>query len=372
MNLELHMLQNVPPANLNRDDTGEPKSAVFGGVRRARVSSQCWKRAIRRDMGDTLGEMLSGTRTLKVVQLVADRLVARGRSADESALAAGRLFESVGIIGAGKAEAGKSSALLFLGFDETEHLADAVEANWDVLVSAKEIDKKTKPTLKTAVEKALEKSDAVDLATFGRMIATLPGRNVDGALQVAHAISTNRLEAESDWFTAVDDLASQDEKGAAMIESTGYNSACFYRYMVLDIDALVARIGAKSAREAVAVFIASAVSAMPTGKRTSTAPHSRPSFVMAVVRDGAALSLANAFVKPVKGAKDGLVAESVAALDSHWDGMAQMYGVDDVKAVAVATTESGALSSLAEFGVPSVKALSAMAVEAAFGEAGKA
>ena len=204
------------------------------------------------------------------------------------------------------------------------------------------------------------------------MIATLPGRNVDGALQVAHAISTNRLEAESDWFTAVDDLASQDEKGAAMIESTGYNSACFYRYMVLDIDALVARIGAKSAREAVAVFIASAVSAMPTGKRTSTAPHSRPSFVMAVVRDGAALSLANAFVKPVKGAKDGLVAESVAALDSHWDGMAQMYGVDDVKAVAVATTESGALSSLAEFGVPSGKALSAMAVEAAFGEAGKA
>ena len=371
MKIELHMLQNVPPANLNRDDTGEPKSAMFGGVLRARVSSQCWKRAIRLDMRQQLGEEMRATRTLKVGQLLGDRLIARGRAEPESLLAATRVFEAVSIIndkGKGK---GKAAALAFIGHDEIDRLADLVEANWETLTSEKGMDKKEEKVFENAVKDALGESSAVDLALFGRMIATMPGKNVDGALQVAHAISTNRLDAERDWFTALDDLATKEETGAAMIESTGYNSSCFYRYMTLDADALVKRLGREDARTALKVFLDSAIIAMPTGKRTSTAPNSRPSLVLAVVRDDAALSLANAFDQPVRGGQEGLVANSIKALDKYWGRIVEIYGDEGIKAVAVSSLASDNLDVLAPRIVPSVTALVDLVIKAAFEPAGK-
>lgn len=378
MKIELHILQNFPPANLNRDDTGTPKDCEFGGERRARISSQCIKRSIRTHpiFAETLGQDIA-VRTKRSAFGVAKRLKdAHGHTEAEShALAEAIISALLSDVG----DDGQTSVLYYVTPDELGDLAgkaheagedkpkamqDAAEAWKKVRNAENELEaaegdekKEAEQALKeagkayTTARKALTKTCAgavkefvkanqgrarsVDVALFGRMLAEKPELNLEAACQVAHAISTNRVSMEFDYYTAVDDLKQQDDTanaGAGMIGTTGYNASCFYRYMLIDVDHLASSLGdGQLAHDGVRAFLKAAIAAIPSGKQNSFAAQTRPVLVLAVVRpDGQMpMSLVNAFEKPAYAMNGtSLVAASVAKMDQHWGALTRMYGDD--------------------------------------------
>ncbi|WP_299561636.1 type I-E CRISPR-associated protein Cas7/Cse4/CasC, partial [uncultured Mycolicibacterium sp.] len=233
--IDFHVLQTVPPSNLNRDDTGSPKSAVYGGVRRARVSSQAWKRAARKAFETELDRGELGVRTRRIVELLADEITSLREDLREQAIdLATETFKAVGIVtkAAKKGEPGEAGYLVFLSRSQLRALAEAAIAAADAGDVAK--------ALKDANVKDLADRDhSVDIALFGRMVADEANLNVDAAAQVAHAISVHAAETEFDYFTAVDDVvAAADESGAGMIGTVEFNSATLYRYATVDVDRL--------------------------------------------------------------------------------------------------------------------------------------
>lgn len=330
--LEFHLVQNFAPSNLNRDDTGAPKDAIFGGQRRARVSSQCFKRAIRLAAAehDLVPQAHRGIRTKKLKSLLVERL--SGRDAEE---AAAKVEVALAAAGLKLKEDGKTEYLLFLGAREIDAFAALVEAHWDALVTGG--DKKSKKDAKAGVpaeivkkaKSLLDGGKAVDVALFGRMLADLPSVNRDAACQVAHAISTHRVEREFDYFTAVDDRGDEEETGASMIGQVEFNSATFYRYAVLDLHKLLGNLQGdrELALSAVEAFTQSVVRAIPSGKQNSFAAHNAPEFIGISLRHAAPLSLANAFEKPVAVRTDqALTAQSVERLAAYESKLAAVYG----------------------------------------------
>ena len=331
--VEFHLIQNFAPSNLNRDDTGAPKDALFGGHRRARVSSQCFKRAIRLGTRTTVPTEFQGIRTKKLRQLLTERLAVLGRASAEK-----QIELALGAAGLKLKDDGKTEYLLFLGEGEIQAFAHLIHEHWDKLSSAPaESEKKSKKEAKSTappevVKEAkalLDGKKAVDVALFGRMLADMPGVNQDAACQVAHAISTHRVDREFDYFTAVDDMGAADETGAGMIGQVEFNSATFYRYAVIDAHKLVANLqGDKElAQTAVGAFTEAMVRAIPTGKQNTFAAHNPPSFVGVVLRHASPFNLANAFEKPVWPKQDKeLTAMSVERLAEHDARISKAYG----------------------------------------------
>jgi CRISPR system Cascade subunit CasC len=352
MLLELHLIQNFAPSNLNRDDTGSPKECEFGGYTRARISSQSLKRAMRETFRNDrlIDPQYLATRTARAVGAVADQLVARGKPREEATHVATAALTALDI----KMDGEKSSYLLFLSQHELSALASICLDHWDALAASlapKGKDATALPNeVKSTLKKALDGRRAADLALFGRMIADLPDKNVDGSSQVAHAISTHRVSTEFDFFTAVDDLKRHDEDaGAGMLGTVQFNSACFYRYANLDVEQIAQNIGPdpELMRRGVWAFIRATISAIPTGKQNSMAAHNLPSFVMVVVREGNAWNLANAFVKPARASHDrDLVQDSIMKLDGFWGRMADMYGTAGVQGIYIATMEPDSVDTL--------------------------
>lgn len=335
--IEIHVLQNFAPSNLNRDDTGAPKDAFFGGTRRGRVSSQCNKRAMRQFFDDKVREGVFSAdelavRTKRVYQAVADALTGRRDAAEARA----KTETALTYVKISKAkDADKTQYLLFLGKREIAALAFAIDQHWDVIVEAEGASaedgsgkKKTKSKKDTAgsapkevkeqIEAVFNGGKAVDVALFGRMLADMPEKNQHAACQVAHAISTHAVEREFDFYTAVDDLKPEDMAGADMMGTVEFNSACYYRYAVVDWDKLVANLqgDADLAAKGLRVFLQGFVLAEPTGKQNSFAAHNPPEFVaVSVCHDAAPRNLANAFETAIR-AKPGesLTRKSAEAL----------------------------------------------------------
>lgn len=332
--IEFHLIQNFAPANLNRDDTGSPKDAIFGGQRRARVSSQCFKRAVRlaAQQHELVAPEHRGIRTKKLRDLLLAKLP--GREAGE---AAAKIEAALAAAGLRLKDDGKTEYLLFLGNAEIAAFAALIEAHWDELPGAAPAgEKKGKKEAKASapaevVKKAkalLDGGKAVDVALFGRMLADLPEVNQEAACQVAHAISTHRVEREFDYFTAVDDQGGPDETGAGMIGQVEFNSATFYRYAVVDARKLLANLqGDKELTlAALEAFVQAMARAIPTGKQNSFAAHNAPEFIGISLRHGSPLNLANAFEKPVFPRQDqALTAQSVAAMAAYEDKLASVY-----------------------------------------------
>lgn len=390
MFVELHLLQNFAPSNLNRDDTGSPKDCEFGGYRRARISSQCLKRAIRTTFRDEalVPANALAVRTKRAIAEVGNRLADQGKPSDEARQVVEALLGGVGIT----AKDQETQYLLFLGRREIDGLAELCAAYWDQLPQSGPDDVAaalTEPSgrarrtgreakrasadavpaaVKGAVLAVLNGGRAVDLALFGRMIADQPGKNVDAACQVAHAISTHRVNVEFDFYTAVDDLRPAETTGAGMMGTIEFNSACFYRYANVDLAQLARNLGGDRdlARMALGAFIRAAVEAEPSGKQNSMAARNPPSLVMAVARERGLWSLANAFSKPVTVGRDGdLVGSSVAALDHYWSDLTRMYGTNGISGTWVCSTDESSLSDLGPRVSPNVDALIAAVLGAA-------
>ncbi|NPV75790.1 MAG: type I-E CRISPR-associated protein Cas7/Cse4/CasC [Anaerolineae bacterium] len=329
MLIEIHLIQNFAPSNLNRDDTNNPKDCEFGGVRRARISSQCIKRAIRQNpvFSKTTGVPVS-QRTRLVVQELKKQLEALGldaKVADIKAVEFAKYYSSK----KGNLNGDQTVVLLFLSQFEIEQIAnDLKEIN-----DSDEIKKYTESFAKTMKNRP----GAPDIALFGRMLADRPETNVDAACQVAHAISTHAVNMDMDFFTAVDDLQDREVTGAGMMGIAGFNSACFYRYACIDYDQLKENLrgDAVMARKTIEAFLRASALAVPTGKQNSHAAQNPPSFYMSVVRkDGSAWSLANAFEKPVYPGEAGLVNASVVAIDRYWKKLSGFFSSDAQPVVA--------------------------------------
>ena len=281
--LDIHVIQTLPPSNVNRDDTGSPKTAVYGGVRRARVSSQSWKRAMRQYFLDECTEDL-GIRSLNVIDYVAERMIASNPSmAKENAIKkAEKVFNDVGI----KTKDQKTKALFFLGKKQADRLAAAAIKG--------ETDKKV-------LKQSFCENPAVDIALFGRMVADDPSLNEDASAQVAHAISTHEVQTEFDYYTAVDELAPEDNAGAGMLGTIEYNSSTLYRYANIAMHELVRQLGSREQAIAAAkLFIQAFANSMPTGKANTFANQTLPQLLMINIRRDRPVNLVTAYEKPVK------------------------------------------------------------------------
>lgn len=337
--LDINILQTVPPSNLNRDDTGSPKSATYGGVRRARVSSQAWKRATRLAFADALDASTLGTRTKRVVELLGERIVAKDE--DIAVERAQELAEiAFAVAGIKLTDARKSTSenplpresgyLLFLSALQLENVAQ-------LCVDANGMDD-AKAALKAAdVKHALDTSHSVDLALFGRMVADASDLNVDAACQVAHAISVHPAEAEFDYFTAVDDHKAADDAedaGAGMIGTVEFNSSTLYRYATVDVDRLNQNLGdAEATRRAVEAFARAFVTSMPSGKQNTFANRTLPDAVVLSIRDTQPVNLVGAFEEAVT--EEPRLRTASEKLRAHALGVDETFGTSPVKSWVV-------------------------------------
>lgn len=404
--VEVHVLQNFAPSNLNRDDTGAPKDALFGGTRRARVSSQCSKRAVRQFFatnGIFTKEELA-VRTKRLLQELKSRLRNAERNDEDIETKVSAAITATGL----KLKGEKTEYLLFLGEQELSRLAAEIDKRWNEIgdssaqaarlrqsisedlasdlnerqlaylfcllkvdgdvgkvkqenvVAAENsldeilsllrkykseipelLDKKIPKRKKEEIPawevdladllkaekggasilgkyllKILDGGKAVDLALFGRMLANMPEKNQNAACQVAHALSTHAVEREFDFYTAVDDLKPEDTAGADMMGTVEFNSACFYRYAVVDWEKLGQNLQGDTelATKGLRAFLEGFVVAEPTGKQNTFAAHNPPEFILVTVRRNTApRNLANAFETAIR-ARDSLTRSSANAL----------------------------------------------------------
>ena len=335
MRLEIHLIQSFPPANLNRDENGMPKSTIFGGRPRARISSQCQKRAARKYYHQyaNLDPAHFAARSRNWIPELKSKLVKAGIPDEEAGKAARHaLEEGLELKFNDKNEA---TTIVFLGRTELDAIAEILIENRSVIESAlREKKPKLPPSIVKAIRKALtDTGKPGDIALFGRMIASLPTVNVDAAVQVAHAISINALQQEFDFFTAVDDLGSSEDTGADHMGETGYNSSTYYRFAVLDKKQLVENLGGtEHLGSIIKAFATAFIHAVPSGHQSRFAAHTRPALVMAVVREGQPISLVDAFENPVApSAGFSLLENAVNALDTFWGSLVKMYGEVDVQ-----------------------------------------
>ncbi|WP_406454018.1 type I-E CRISPR-associated protein Cas7/Cse4/CasC [Streptomyces sp. NBC_00876] len=352
--LDVHALQTVPPSNLNRDDTGSPKSSVYGGVPRARVSSQSWKKATR-DYFRTenlLDPSELGVRTKKVVEVVAERI----RTYDSSVTEADALDLAAEVIVATglKIEVPKPKKATKAAADgsasEEEKKEPVAQAKYLVFLSTRQLDGLARlavagaPDIKAFLKDKDNKSKAkqiadtrhsVDIALFGRMVADDADFNVDAAVQVAHAISVHRVDIESDYFTAVDDHNKDSEPGAGMIGTVDFNSATLYRYAALGVHQLAANLGeglredessTTPVRRAVEAFVQGFVESLPTGKINTFGHHTLPDAVVVKLRTTRPISFVAAFEEPVRGNLGGHVSEASARLAEYIPDIERAYG----------------------------------------------
>lgn len=302
--VDLHVIQTVPPSNINRDDTGSPKTAQYGGVTRSRVSSQAWKKAIREYFNKNSEQTNVGIRSLRVVDYVAEKIIKIDSAKDfeEATKLANSVLNAAGI----STKDNKAKALFFISSVQAEKLAQAA------------VDGKVKKEDKKELEALLNAHPAVDIALFGRMVAENPLLNEDASAQVAHAISTHAVQTEFDYYTATDDWAAEDNAGAGMLGTIEYNSSTLYRYANVAVHELLHQLEDKQTTvAALRLLVEAFANSMPTGKVNTFANQTLPQAIVLTVRPDRPVNLVSAFEVPVKPA-DGYAAASITKLAEEY------------------------------------------------------
>lgn len=332
---ELHILQSVPVSCLNRDDNNSPKTAVFGGVQRARVSSQSWKRAIRLRAKEA-SPLFTGERTKLIVSPLQSIFTELGRTPAEAEQDALVMAGYLATLDKGKSkEQMKVKTLVFTSPAELRALAEHYLA-----ADGKKPDDKAKKAVQKLKNSDILK-DAADIALFGRMVANDPSLTLEGAALFSHALSTHRSDNELDFFTAVDDLQPLDQTGAGMVDVLEFTSATYYRFIALNLDMLSdsAHLGAMTQEErrgVVRVFMESCLTALPGARKNSMNAATLPGYVLGVVRDqGHPVQLINAFENPIRANGKGLMQASVAALQAEYDTLESVWGLKATACVSM-------------------------------------
>lgn len=295
--VDVNAIQTLPPSNINRDDTGSPKTAQYGGVIRARVSSQSWKKAIRDYFYNNSEFENIGVRTLEIVKYLAEEIkrLKPSLSEEDALKLANETFKSAGI----GTKDNKAKALFFLGKSQRDALAQAAING--------EKDKKK-------LQDILSSNPAIDIALFGRMVADDQNLNEDASAQVAHAISTHQVSNEYDFFTAVDDISKEESQGAGMLGTVEYNSSTLYRYANVAAHELLTQLGSvEDAVGAIRLFVEAFAKSLPTGKVNTFANQTLPQAILVTIRDDRPVNLVSAFEEPIRS-NDGYVEKSIKKL----------------------------------------------------------
>jgi CRISPR system Cascade subunit CasC len=325
--LELHIIQSVPVACLNRDDLNSPKTAIFGGVQRARVSSQSWKRAIRKLAKEITPEYFKGERTRLLYNPLVSALQAAGASAAKADEAAKEIIEALVKIDSNSKDKVKSTTLYFMSPLEIETLAKAYMKTKDA-----------KKTLKAIDASALR--DAADISIFGRMVANDHSLTVEAASMFSHALSTHKVDNEIDFFAAVDDLQPKEESGAGMTSTLEFNSATYYRFAALNLDMLadedhLACLTQDERKTVVRTFLEATIKAIPGARKNTMNSNTLPNYVLGVVREkGHPIQLVNAFENPVRSSQ-GYAAQSIEQLKAEYAKLKNTWGVEAVYEKAI-------------------------------------
>jgi CRISPR system Cascade subunit CasC len=327
--IDIHILQTLPPSNINRDDAGSPKTATYGGVLRSRVSSQAWKRATRTAFAESLTPQDLGTRTKRIAGLLTERLSARsGLDHDAAKRIAEQLTETALKIKAGTKE-GDTAYLLFFGRQQLERIVDLVADDAAELSTLPDNALTERLSgLKGVVLDVLRTGHPVDVALFGRMVADIPSLNVDAATQVAHALSTHATQTEFDYFTAVDDENTADETGAGMIGNVEFTSSTLYRYATIALHQLAENLaGDDDIAAAVTLFVDSFARSIPSGHQNSFAHRTLPSVVSVAIRTDQPVNLVGAFEQPVRAfGERGIAGASLDRLADEALQVAEVWG----------------------------------------------
>jgi CRISPR system Cascade subunit CasC len=322
--IQLHVLTSYPPSNLNRDDTGRPKTALVGDANRLRVSSQSLKRAWR--TSEAFESALAGhlgTRTKQIGKQVFAKLLEGGVSDKAAREWAKDIAKQFGKLKSDK----KTQNNEDLDIEQLAHFSPEELAAIDALVDQL-VERKDKPT-EDELKLLMHPRHAVDIAMFGRMLADSPTHNVEAAVQVAHAITVHRAAVEDDYFSAVDDLNTRDTTGAGHIGERGYGAGLFYLYIAIDRALLKKNLGEDEAltARALGALVTAVTQVAPTGMQNSFASRAYAGYAMAEKGDQQPRSLAQAFLKPVKPyGEESVFDKAVAALESRCDNFDSVYG----------------------------------------------
>lgn len=320
--LELHIIQSVPVACLNRDDLNSPKTAVFGGVQRARVSSQSWKRAIRELAKDVSPEQFKGERTRLMYEPLVAEMLKNGLTTEEANEGAKKIIDALVKLDKKTKDKVKSTTLYFMSPLELEVLAQSYAETKDAKKSLKAIDAKS---LK----------DAADISIFGRMVANDHSLTVEAASMFSHALSTHKVDNEIDFFSAVDDLQPKEESGAGMTGTLEFNSATYYRFAALNLDMLadadhLGSLTNEERQSVVQTFLEATIKAVPGARKYTMNGNTIPVYVLGVVREqGHPIQLVNAFESPIRSSQ-GYVQKSIELLRSEYEKLEEIWGVEAV------------------------------------------
>jgi CRISPR system Cascade subunit CasC len=381
--LELHIIQSVPVACLNRDDLNSPKTAVFGGVQRARVSSQSWKRAIREMAENELDSAghFKGKRSRLFIEKISaelEKLGEEGAAANALSICAGHYLAKLD-----PKEDGKVKTLVFLSpleyaifanvlyslenadkqklieavgmidtaalteqDDSEDEAEDVVEKSkkGEKKLSAKAFTKLVSKLIKSPIDKAFKgerkdikslPKDAADIALFGRMVANDHSLTVEAASMFSHTLSTHKVDNEIDFFAAVDDLQPKEKSGAGMTSTLEFNSATYYRFAALNLDMLADKDHLHSMtqderKNVVRTFLEATIKAIPGARKNTMNGNTLPVYVLGVVRDkGHPIQLVNAFEAPIRSSQ-GYSTKSVELLESEYKKLSETWGISAV------------------------------------------
>lgn len=383
--LELHIIQSVPVACLNRDDLNSPKTAIFGGVQRARVSSQAWKNPIREMAKELDSDIFKGKRSRRMVYELTEKLTKKGIEKDIALIIAEQVANIVETLDSKLDADGYKKIKTMMFFSDAEYaaivnavtndirsLADKVKNDTIAVDRAKESlksisDEKEQEVAKKQIEnlektlekdkKALEKAfgdksikeaiksvqlkDAADIALFGRMVANDHSLTVEAAAMFSHALSTHKVDNEIDFFAAVDELQPKEESGAGMTGTLEFNSATYYRFAALNLDMLADESHLKSMtpderKSVVDTFLRATINAIPSARKNTMNSNTTPIYVLGVVRGkGHPIQLVNAFENPIKSSSNGYGVESVIKMNEEYNDLSTTWGINALFAKAV-------------------------------------
>lgn len=333
---EIHILKNFPATNLNRDDSGSPKTCQFGGAARGRISSQCLKRSWRTSafFREEIGDENLGIRTRKMPALVGDKLLEMGVSQEYVEAIVPKLT-GIGNKEGKETKNGNSTAqIIFYSKEDIAAVAGAVKVLLDTCGKVAEVKKLTAKTIQAALSETAARPISLDIALFGRMVTCDAFLDVEAAMQVSHAMSINKVSAESDFFTAMDDLLSgnqMEEAGAAILGDTDFNSSCYYIYASIDSDKLRENLSFADdpdeiIRKAIPALLRTMAFTNPSGKQNSFAGHVLPCAVMVDCKEKRVpTSMVNAFVEPVTRGNTELLGTTMLCAEA--DMIARNFGL---------------------------------------------
>lgn len=334
--IDIHALQTVPPSCLNRDGTGSPKTGTYGGVRRMRVSSQAWKHAMRNYAVERFGDGTYGTRTKNIVPQIADKIVERG-GADDYRTAADmvlKAFKSAGLgfkFGSGSRKdddgipaSDQLEALFFIGNGQADNVAKILlEEGLDDAERNKRI------------REALTYGVSVDVALFGRMLASDTSLNVTGAAEVGQALGVSPMQTEYDYYTAIDEHSLENHAGSAMMGDIEFDSGVVYRYATISVPLLIDNLNmgregepedTALAGHAIREFLDAFINSIPSGRQHAFAAETLPDTVIIDIHDGRARSMVGAFESPIIPGDDGIMGGARHALTDYITRVDEAYG----------------------------------------------